>query len=189
MQGLRDKGRIQPGQKVLINGAAGGAGTFAIQLANYFGADVTGVDSSAKLDTMRALGAKHVIDYTREDFTQNGQLYDLILDISGYHSIFDYRRSLSPRGVYVMVGGSTTLVNQVLFLGPWIALTQKKKMCLLMHKANQGLADIRQLVETGKVVPVIDRCYPLGDLAEAMRYFAAGSVKGKIVITVDQEQQ
>ena len=189
LQGLRDKGRIQAGQKVLINGAGGGAGTFAIQLARYFGADVTGVDSTNKLALMRSLGAHQVIDYTQQDFTRNGQQYDLILDISGTHSIFDVRRSLSTRGRYVMVGGSTTLVNQLLFLGPWLTIAGRKKMGLLMHKANRGLDDLMALVETGDVVPIIDKRYRLDEVAEAMRYFAAGSVKGKIVMSLDHGQE
>ncbi len=185
LQGLRDKGRIQAGQKVLINGAGGGTGTFAIQLAKYFGADVSGVDSTGKLALMRSLGADNVIDYTQKDFTRNGQQYDLVLDISGTHSIFDVRRSLTPWGRYVMVGGSTTLVNQLLFLGPWLSIPGRKKTGLLMHRANKGLDDLMALVEAGRVVPVIDRCYRLSEVAEAMRYFAKGSVKGKIVITVE----
>lgn len=189
LQGLRDKGRIRAGQKVLINGAGGGAGTFAIQLAKHAGALVTGVDSTGKLELMRSLGADRVIDYTQQDFTSNGQLYDLILDISGYHSIFEYRRSLTPRGRYVMVGGSTTLVNQLLFLGPWISMTGSKKMGMLMHKANKGLDDIMALVESGEVVPVIDRHYRLTEVVEAMRYFAGGAVKGKIVMSVDHARE
>lgn len=189
LQGLRDKGHIQAGQKVLINGSGGGTGTFAIQLAKLFGAVVTGVDSTGKLALMRSLGADHVIDYTRQDFTRNGQQYDLILDISGYHSIFDYRRSLTPRGRYVMVGGSTTLVNQLVFLGPWISMKGSKKMGLLLHKANKGLDDLMAQVETGKLVPIIDRVYRLDEVAEAMRYFASGAVKGKIVMSVDHGQE
>lgn len=189
LQGLRDKGCIQAGQKVLINGAGGGAGTFAIQLAKYFGADVTGVDSTGKLALMRSLGADQVIDYTQQDFTTNGQHYDLILDISGTHSMFDVRRSLTPRGRYVMVGGSTTLVNQLLFLGPWLSISGRKKTGLLMHKANKGLDDLMALVETGEVVPVIDGHYHLTEVAEAMRYFAEGSVKGKIVMSVDHARE
>lgn len=189
LQGLRDKGQIRAGQNVLINGAGGGAGTFAIQLAKYSGAVVTGVDSTGKLELMRTLGADQVIDYTQQDFTSNGQQYDLVLDISGYHSIFDVRRSLTPGGRYVMVGGSTTLVNQLLFLGPWISMTGRKKMSLLMHKANKGLNDIMALVENGDVVPVIDRRYRLNEAVEAMQYFAGGSVKGKIVMSVDHGQE
>ncbi len=185
LQGLRDKGHIQSGQKILINGAGGGAGTFALQIAKSFGAEVTGVDSTNKLDIMRSMGADHVIDYTQEDFTKNGQRYDLILDIAAYHSIFDYKRALSPRGIYVMVGGSSVLVNQLLFLGPWILMFRSKKMGLLLHKPNKGLTYMKELFEAGKVVPVIDRRYPLSEVAEALRYFGKGNVKGKVVITVE----
>jgi len=183
LQGLR-KGKIRQGQKVLINGASGGVGSFAVQIAKSFGTEVTGVCSTGKMDLVRSLGAGHVIDYTREDFTRNGQHYDLILDVKGYHSIFDYRRALDSRGVYVMVGGTSALVNQLLFLGPWISITGNKKMGLLMHKANKGLDIMIELHESGKVVPVIDRNYPLSKVAEAMRYFSEGYAQGKVVIDI-----
>ncbi len=189
LQGLRDKGHIQPRQKVLINGAGGGVGTFAIQMAKSFGVEVTGVDNAEKLEVMRSLGADHVIDYTEEDFTKNGQQYDLILDVTARHSIFEYKRSLSLTGIYVMVGGSTALVNQLLLLGPFISLTSSKKMGLLMHKANKGMDSMKELLETGKVKPVIDRCYPLSEVAEALRYFSEGHAKGKIVITLEQNNK
>ena len=186
LQGLRYKGQIQPGQKVLINGAGGGAGTFAVQIAKFFGAEVTGVDSTRKLDIMRSIGADRVIDYTGEDFTKNGQLYDLILDVVTYRSIFDYKRALSPKGIYVMLGGgSWARVFQAMFLGPLISMTGSKKMGILMHKPNKDLAFMKELFEAGKVVPVIDRCYPLSDVAEALRYFGEGQAKGKVVITVE----
>ena len=187
LQGLR-KGQIQPGQKVLINGAGGGAGTFAVQIAKSFGAEVTGVDSTRKLDMMRSIGADQVIDYTEEDFTQNGQHYDLILDIVGYHSIFDYKRALNPKGIYVMVGGSISLIFQTLFLGSWFSMTGSKKMGILGHKQNQkDLAYMTELFETGKVVPVIDRRYTLIEVPEALRYFGAGYAKGKVVITLENK--
>ena len=184
LQGLRDKRQIQPGQKVLINGAGGGAGTFAVQMAKSFGAEVTGVDSTSKLDMMRSIGADQVIDYTREDFTKNGQHYDLILDFAAYHSIFDYKRALGPKGIYVMVGGSSTRIFQVIFLGTWVSMTGNKKMGILMHKPNKDLAFIKELFEAGKVVPIIDRRYPLNETAEALRYFGEGHARGKVVITV-----
>ena len=184
LQGLRDKGRIQPGQKVLINGAGGGAGTFAVQIAKSFGAVVTGVDSAEKLDVMRSVGADQVIDYTREDFTRNGQRYDLILDIAAHHSVFDYKRALSPKGVYVVVGGSTARILQVISLGPLISMRGGGKMGLLAHKPNKGLASMIEFFEAGKVVPVIDRRYPLSEVPEALRYFGEGHAKGKVVITV-----
>ena len=147
------------------------------------------MDSTSKLDMLRSIGADHVIDYTNEDFTKNGQQYDLILDVMAYHSIFDYKRALSPRGKYVMVGGCTALVNQVLFLGPWISLSGSKKMGLLLHKPNKGLAFMNELFETGKVVPVIDRIYPLSEVADALRYLGEGLVKGKVVISVEHNNK
>ena len=189
LQSLRDKGQTQPGQKVLINGAGGGVGTFAIQMAKSFGAEVTGVDSTRKLDMMRSIGADQVIDYTQEDFTHNGQCYDLILDVVGSRSIFDYKRALSPKGIYVMVGGSSALANQLLFLGPWISMIGSKKMSLLLHKANKGLAFLIELFETGKVVPVIDKRYPLSEVPEALRYFGEGHAQGKVVITVEHNNK
>jgi len=188
LQGLRQgqiqQGQIQKGQKVLINGASGGVGSFAVPMAKSFGAEVTGVCSTGKVEFVRSLGADHVIDYTKENFTRNGQCYDLILDVKGYHSIFDYKRALSPEGCYVMVGGSTALVNQLLFLWPWISMFGSKKMGLLLHKANKGLAFVSELLDDGKIVPVIDRRYPLNEVAEAFRYFGEGRAKGKVVITL-----
>ena len=184
VQGLRKKRQIQPGQKVLINGAGGGMGTFAVQIAKSFGAEVTGVDSTSKLDMMRSIGADQVIDYTKEDFTKNGQRYDLILDVAAYHSIFDYKRALSPKGIYVMVGGSNAQIFQGFLLGPLISMTTSKKMGILMHKPNKDLAFMKELFEAGKVVPVIDRRYPLSEVAEAFRYLEEGHHQGKIVITV-----
>jgi len=184
LQGLRDKGQIQPGQKVLINGAGGGAGSFAVQLAKFFGAEVTGVDSRAKLELMRSIGADHVIDYAGEDFTQNAKSYDLILDLVASHSIYDYKRALSPTGVYVMVGGSMTHIFQTLFLGSWISMTGRKKMGILGAKPNKHLDYIIELIESGKVFPVIDRQYPLSEVPKALQYLGEGLAKGKIVITL-----
>jgi NADPH:quinone reductase-like Zn-dependent oxidoreductase len=186
LQGLRDKGRIQPGLLVLINGASGGVGTFAVQLAKAFGAEVTAVCSTGNVDAARALGADHVIDYTMEDFTHNGQHYDLIMAANGDHAIAEYQRALSPHGTYVMTGGSNKQVFQAMLLGPWISLTGSQKMGNLMVKrSNRDLVFMRELLEAGKVVPVIDRCYPLSEVAEALRYLEAGHAKGKVVITVD----
>lgn len=185
LQGLRYKGTIQKGQKVLINGAGGGVGTFAVQIAKSCGAEVTGVDSSKKLDMLRTLGADHVIDYTQEDFTQNGQRYDLILDVTATHPIFDYKRALNPKGIYAMIGGVSRRVLQLIFLGPLISMTGSRKMGLLLYKVdNNDLNDINPLWEAGKVVPVIDRRYPLAEVAEAMRYFGEGNAVGKVVITI-----
>jgi NADPH:quinone reductase-like Zn-dependent oxidoreductase len=186
LQNLRDKRPIQPGQKVLINGAGGGVGTFAVQIAKYFGAEVTGVDSTRKLDMLRSIGADQVIDYTQEDFTKSGQRYDLILDVVAYRSIFDYKRALSPKGIYVFVGGSTAAIFQALFLGPLISMTGSKKMGVVMWKPNkkEDLVFLKELFEAGKVVPVIDRRYPLSEAAEALRYLEEGHARGKVVITM-----
>jgi len=186
LQGLRDKGHIQPGQKVLIHGASGGVGTFAVQIAKSFGAEVTGVDSTRKLDMLRSIGADHVIDYTQEDFTHNGQRYDLILEVVASRSIFDYKRALSPKGIYVMVGGSLAAILQGFLLGPLISMTGSKKMGSVMWKPNnqEDLAILEELFAAGKVAPVIDRRYPLREVPEALRYLEAGHARGKVVITV-----
>jgi NADPH:quinone reductase-like Zn-dependent oxidoreductase len=187
LQGLRDKRQIQPGQKVLINGAGGGMGTFAIQIAKSFGAEVTAVDKSGKLDMMRSIGADYVIDYTQEDFTKKGLLYDLILDMSAFRSISDYVRSLGPQGIHVIVGGSTRRFIQALFLGQRPSITEGKKVSLLMHKPNNKDLDIlKELLESGKVKPVIDRCFPLNEVSDAFRYFGEGNVIGKLVITMEE---
>ena len=185
LHGLRDKGCIQPGQKVLINGASGGVGTFAVQLAKYFGAEVTAVCSSGKMEQARTLGADHVIDYTQEDFTQNGQQYDLILAANGNRSIFDYRRALTPRGTYVMAGGNQKQLFQALLLGPWISLSGKQRIGALSSAPNQpDLQFLKQLLEAGKIKAVVDRHFPLSEVPEAVRYVEAGHAKGKVVITV-----
>jgi NADPH:quinone reductase-like Zn-dependent oxidoreductase len=184
LQGLCDKREIMPGQRILINGAGGGVGTFAIQMAKAFGAEVTGVDSTGKLDMMNSLGADHVIDYTQEDFTKNGKCYDLILDVKTDRSIFDYRRALSSKGIYVTVGGRSARILQLVFLGSLISMTGSKKLTLIMHKPNKDLNILNELFESGKVKPVIDRCFPLRETAEAFQYFGEGHFKGKVVITV-----
>ena len=183
---LSDTGQIQPGQKVLINGAGGGVGTFAVQIAKSFGAEVTGVDSTRKLDMLRSIGADQVIDYTQEDFTKNGQRYDLILDVVAYRSIFAYKRALGPKGIYVFVGGSMSAGLQAVFLGPLISMTGSKKMGIVMWKPNkkEDLVFMNELFEAGKVVPVIDRRYPLSEVAEALRYLEEGHARGKVVITM-----
>jgi NADPH:quinone reductase-like Zn-dependent oxidoreductase len=186
LQGLRAMGRIQPGQRLLINGAGGGVGTFAIQIAKLYGAEVTGVDSAGKLDLLRSLGAAHVIDYTQEDFTRSGQLYDLILDVKTTRSILDCARALSPNGTYVTVGGSMTRLFQALVLSPWISMTQNKKFRLLALKPNKGLAHMTELFEAGKVVPVIDGPYKLSEVPDAFRYFGKGRHRGKVVIALEQ---
>jgi len=191
LQGLRDKGLIQPGQKVMINGASGGVGTFAVQIAKAFGAEVTAVCSTRNLDMARSIGADHVIDYTQEDFTRNGQRYDLILEVNGYHPILAYRRALRPTGMYVMVGGSKAHLFQALLqsllLGPLISRIGRQKMGFMgITKPNQkDLVFVKELLEAGKVVPVIDRRYPLSETAEALRYLEEGHAQGKVVITVE----
>lgn len=184
LQGLRDKGRIRKVHKVLIYGASGGIGTFAVQIAKYFGAEVTGVCGATNLDLVRSLGADHVIDYTKEDFSQNGLRYDLILATRGNHSIFAYKRALSPKGICVMTGGSWAQIFQALFIGPWISITGSRKLGGFMVKPNQDLAFMKELIEAGKVKPVVDRCYPLSKTAEAFRYYGEGHARGKVVITV-----
>ena len=185
LQGLRDKGHIQKGQKVLINGASGGIGTFAVQLAKAFGADVTAVCSTRNVDIVRSIGADHVIDYTQEDFTKNGQRYDLILAVNGYHSISAYKRALHPEGVYVMTGGSNAQLFQAMLLGPLVSRTGRQKMGNSAHKPNQkDLMFMKELLEASKVKPVIDRRFPLRDVADAIRYLEAGHAQGKVVITV-----
>ncbi len=191
LQNLRCKRPIQPGQKVLINGAGGGVGTFAVQLAKYFGAEVTGVDSTKKLDMLRSIGADHVIDYTQEDFTQNEQRYDLILDVVAYRSIFAYKRALGPEGIFVYVGGSTAAIFQALLLGPLISKIGSKKVGVGMWKPNnkEDLDFLTELFEAGKVVPVIDRRYPLSEVPEALRYLEEGHALGKVVITVEHNDK
>ena len=180
LQGLRDKGQIQPGQKVLINGASGGVGTFAVQIAKSYGTEVTGVCSTRNLDLVRSIGADHVIDYTQEDFTQNGQRYDLIFDAVGNRSVSDYQRALSPNGICAVAGfTSLSRLFQVMFLGG------KKIGLMQTAKANKkDLLFIKELLEAGKVVPVIDRCYRLSAVPEAIRYLEEGHAQGKVVITV-----
>jgi NADPH:quinone reductase-like Zn-dependent oxidoreductase len=184
LQGLRDRGHVRSGQKLLINGAGGGVGTFAVQIAKLYGAEVTAVDSPEKLDMLRSLGAEHVIDYSQEDFTRSARRYDLILDVKTTRSLLDCARALRPGGVYVTVGGSMARLFQALFLAPWIRLTQKKSIRIVALKPNRGLAYMKELCEAGKVVPVIDGPYKLSELPEAFRYFGAGRHKGKVVITV-----
>jgi NADPH:quinone reductase-like Zn-dependent oxidoreductase len=189
LQGIHDKGKVQPGQKVLINGAGGGTGAFAIQLAKLVGAEVTGVDNAEKLDFMRSLGADHVIDYTKEDFTKTGQQYDLILDVIATRSIFACQRALKPNGNYFMAGGSVATMFQSLILGPLIKrITSKNIKLLVVQTDSKDLVTITELIESGKVKLVIDRRYSLSETAEALRYLGEGHAKGKVVIIVEKEQ-
>jgi NADPH:quinone reductase-like Zn-dependent oxidoreductase len=186
LQSLRNKGKVQPGQKVLINGAGGGMGTFAVQLAKYYGAEVTGVDSASKLDMLRSIGADHVIDYAQEDYTKSGQRYDLILDVVAYRSVFDYPRALNPEGIFMIVGGSLSSFLQILTLGTLISKMGTKKLGLNVYEPNkkEDLAFLAELFESGDVVPVIDRRYPLSEVPEALRYLKEEPHLGKIVITM-----
>jgi NADPH:quinone reductase-like Zn-dependent oxidoreductase len=185
LQGLRDAGQVQPGQKVLINGASGGVGTFAMQIAKFFGAEVTAVCSTGNLEAARSIGADHVIDYTHEDFTKSGQQYDLILAVNGYHPLSAYKRALTPRGIYVMAGGTQAQIFQAMIMGPLMSEKGGRKMGGLSAKASQkDLAYLNELLEEGRVVPVIDRRYPLSEAAEALRYIGEGHARGKIVITI-----
>lgn len=190
LQGLRDKGQIQAGQKVLINGASGGVGTFAVQIARAFGAEVTGVCSTAKLDTTRAIGADHVIDYTQQDFTRSGQQYDLIFDVAASHSASAYRRALRPGGRCVVAGFSTLghMLGQIVFLGGLMSLAGSRKIGSMgtARPNQQDLFVLKDLLESGQIAPVIDRRYPLSETADAIRYLEEGHARGKIVIVVAQ---
>ncbi|MFH0756810.1 MAG: NAD(P)-dependent alcohol dehydrogenase [Bacteroidota bacterium] len=180
LQGLRNTGKIREKQKVLINGASGGVGTFAVQIAKSFGAEVTGVCSTSKVDLVRSLGADHVIDYTLEDITRLGERYDLIFDTAAYRSISDYKRILNPGGMYVLAGGSISRIMQLMF-----KTSRNKNMRLISAKViREDLQTISELLETGKIKSAIDKSYPLTETAAAMRYLEQGHVRGKVVITV-----
>lgn len=191
LQALRDHGHLQAGQKVLINGASGGVGTFAVQLAKSFGADVTGVCSTRNVEMVRSIGADHVIDYTKEDFTKSGQRYDLIVDNAGSHSLLEYRRVLDPDGIYVVVGGP----NKGRWIGPMTIpvkayilslFVQQKFGFMLAELTKEDLAYIGNLIETGKVTPVIDRRYKLSEVPAAIGYLEEGHARGKVIINLDE---
>jgi NADPH:quinone reductase-like Zn-dependent oxidoreductase len=185
LQAIRYAGQIRPGDKVLVQGASGGVGTFAVQLAKAFGAEVTGVCSTRNLEMVRSIGADHVVDYTREDFTQKGQLYDMIVAVNGYRSIAAYRRALSSKGTYVCAGGSMSQVIQSALLGPLMSGNGRKMGNMGIGEASQeDLVFLAKLLEAGKIVPVIDKCYPLSEVAEAFRYYEQVHPQGKVVITV-----
>ena len=185
LQALRDSGQLQSGQKALIVGASGGNGSFAVQIAKYYGAEVTAVCSTRNVDLVRSFGADHAIDYTQEDFTQNGQQYDLILVNAGYRPILEYRRSLAPNGIYISSVGNLSATFQALLLGPIISLFGSKKMkSLYVSSTLEDLDFLKELIEAGDVKPIIDRCYPLGETADALKYYAAGHAQGKVVITI-----
>ena len=184
VQGLIDKGKIQAGQKLLINGAGGGVGTFGIQIAKLYGLEVTGVDRTSKLAMLRSMGFDHVIDYTKEDFTKNNEQYDLILDVKTNRSMFDYARALNRNGAYVTVGGSIPRLLQALLLGPLILMMYKKHFRIVSLKTNKDLAYMSELFEAGKVRPVIDGPYKLDEFDKAFRIFGKAEHKGKVVITM-----
>jgi NADPH:quinone reductase-like Zn-dependent oxidoreductase len=188
LQGLRGRGRrVQAGQRVLVNGASGNVGPFAVQIAKAFGAEVTGVCSTGKMDLVRELGADHVIDYTREDVSRDGRRYDWIVDVAGNHPILGWRRALKPGGTYVMVGGPTSRILAALVLGPVISLAGSRKMGLMLWWKpfrKEDVAVLVELIEAGKLAPVIDRRYPLDEVADALRYLKEGRARGKIVITM-----
>jgi len=185
LQGLRDEGQIQAGQKVLINGASGGVGTFAVQIAKSFGAEVTAVCSTRNLDQARSIGADHVIDYTREDFTKGSRRYDLIFAANGYHPLRAYKRALTPQGIYVMAGGTMAQILQSMLLGSVVSETNGRQMRgVNATRSQDDLVAVGDLFDAGKVVPVIDRRYALDETAEALRYLGDGHARGKVVITM-----
>ncbi len=184
LQALKNEGQVKPGQKVLIHGSAGGVGVYALQIAKYLGAEVTGVCSTRNIEQTLALGADHVIDYTREDFSANGKTYDLILGINGNRSIFDYRKALAPGGKYLMVGGSDKQIFQFMFLGPFVARPDQKMGSVFARNHRKELITIKELVEAGKIHPLIDRTYTLRETPDAMRYLGTGHARAKIIIKV-----
>lgn len=186
LQGIRDYGQVRNGQKVLINGAGGGVGTFAVQMAKALGAEVTGVDRTDKLHMLKSIGTDHVIDYTREDFSRNGQHYDFILDVVAHRSVFEYRNALTPAGIFVMVGGSVSRILQLALLGPLLSMAGQKKMGILVHKPNKDLDYLIKLFEAGKLIPVIGKRFTLNEVPDALRSIGAGHVFGKAVINVLQ---
>jgi NADPH:quinone reductase-like Zn-dependent oxidoreductase len=191
LQGLRDKGKIQPGQKVLINGAAGGVGTFAVQIAKSFGAEVSGVCSTRNVEMVRALGADRVVDYTQENFTKRGQRYDLIFDLVANHSLSAYRRILNPKGIYIGAGVLAGPPSTISILAGWITapllslLVSQGFVMFVAKLKKEDLTTLGELMAAGKVTPVIDRRYSLREVPEAIRYLEEGHARGKVVITVE----
>jgi 2-desacetyl-2-hydroxyethyl bacteriochlorophyllide A dehydrogenase len=186
LQALRDIGHIQAGQTVLICGAGGGVGTYAVQLAKYFGAQVTAVCSPNNVELARSLGADQVIDYTKEDFAANGKQYDLVLAVNGNRSLSTYKRAMAPRGIYVMIGGALTQVFKSLLFGPFLSINGKKMRALAAKPSSTDLELIIKLVEEGKIKPIIDKRYPLAETGEAMQYLSKGHARGKVIIRVVQ---
>ena len=190
LQTFRDKAQIQPGHKVLVNGAGGGQGTFAVQIAKYYGAEVTAVDGASKLDMLRSIGADHVIDYREVDYTRSGQRYDVIFDVVAHRSVFDYRRDLTPEGKFYIVGGTLRSFLQVVIIGALIGRIENRYLGINAYELNdrEDLAFLAELFEAGKVVPIIDRKYPLSEIPLAMRYLEDGHVLGKVVITMTDDE-
>lgn len=186
-QGLVDLGHISAGQKVLINGASGGSGSFAVQIAKTFDVELTGVCSTDKIEFVRSLGVDHVIDYTQEDFTHNGKEYDLIIDAHALHSIFDYRRALRPHGRYVVHGGATSTLMSIMWLGPVFSLLGNRQLRILLHKANKGIDKLGSLLESGTVVPIVDKCFPFSQTIEAFKYYGDGNARGKVVVSIQED--
>jgi NADPH:quinone reductase-like Zn-dependent oxidoreductase len=190
LQALRDKAKVQKGQQVLVHGAGGGVGMFAVQLAKYYGAEVTAVCGPRNVQRVQTLGADHVIDYTKEDFAKSGRQYDLILGVNGNRALGDYKQALKANGMYVMVGGGTAQMFQAMLLGPFYSLGGSRKLGNVMaHVSREDLLFLKALLEEGKITPVIDRCYPLEKAPEAMRYLEEGHAQGKIVITVARDEK
>jgi NADPH:quinone reductase-like Zn-dependent oxidoreductase len=185
LQGLRDRGKVRPGQKVLIHGASGGVGTFAVQIARALGAEVTAVCSTRNVETVRSIGADHVVDYTREDVAASGKMFDVILAVAGNRPIMQYKRMLRPGGIFVAVGGSGPQMSQSVTLGPWISIFGDRKVIMLLARAHRGsLEFVKQLLESKKIVPVIDRRYSFDQLPDALRYVEEGHARGKVVVAV-----
>lgn len=186
LQGLRDKGQIQLGQKVLIDGASGGVGLFAVQIAKSYGAEVTAVCRARNFDMVQSIGADHIIDYTREDFTKSGRQYDLILAVNGHHPILDYRRALRPAGICIVAGGSFSQVLQAMILGPILSRLGSRKIGFMgiASTPKKDLLVLKELLETGKIVPLIDKSYPLNETAEAIKYLLNSHARGKVIIKI-----
>jgi NADPH:quinone reductase-like Zn-dependent oxidoreductase len=185
LQSLRDKGRLQPGQHVAINGASGGVGTFAVQIAKVLGAEVTAVCSTRNVELAQSLGADHVIDYKQQDFTASGQQYDMILAVNGYHPLAHYKRALKPGGIYVMAGGTNAQIFEALLLAPFQSMGSGKTLTSMGAETSQrDLLSVKELIETGKIKPIIDRCFPFREAVEAMRYIEAGHARGKVIVEI-----
>ena len=185
LQGLYDVGHIKSGQKILIIGASGGSGSFAVQIARQFDVEISGVCRTEKMDFVRSLGVDKVIDYTAGDFTRSGEQYDLIIDAQAHHSLFDYKRILKPNGIYVVHGGTSASLFQIMLLGPLLSLLGSRKYRTVFHKANKGLDVLNQLIDSGKVVPIVDKCFPFSRFVEAFRYYGEGNARGKVVISME----